>query len=318
MKNSAKQPRVKLAVKACNLVPGFNNFYQQFVLKMTIAQNKENTLRVYGFQLAKIAFYYNKSPSLLTIDEIESYLFYLLKTTPDISISHFSDCICAIRFFLRMEGKDDTALKIPSVKTPQKLPVILSKEEVVKMLNHPNQLKHRIAISLLYGCGLRNPELSNLSVNEIDFDRFVLHVKNGKGGKDRYVPIGKTILKDLKIYIDIVKPTERLLSGINKSKKVGKFTTDSIYKVVKKIARSIGIKKNITVHSLRHTFATHLLEDGLDIISIRDLLGHSHLNTTLKYLQVAQLNPSRKFSPIDNLAGINNMAGGQLSFNFKG
>jgi site-specific recombinase XerD len=173
------------------------------------------------------------------------------------------------------------------------------------MLEHAPLLKHKILLGLLYGCDLRCFEVRNIRLRDLDFDRKQLHVTQGKGKKPRYLPLSKHIIRGLKTYIAAEKPKDWLFNGQPVERAGGDF--DSRYSqrgvqwVIKQSCKRAGINKRITTHSLRHTFATHLLEDGLDIISIKELMRHARLETTLVYLHVAQLDPKRKFSPLDTL-----------------
>jgi len=209
-----------------------------------------------------------------------------------------------------MEGLDDKYISLPSIKREKKLPVVLSRQEVRRLLDAPKLLKHKVLIGLLYGCGLRCFEARNIKLSDIDFDRRMLHVRQGKGKKDRYVPLSQILMDWLKLYISSENPYPWLFNGRPDGRAGGDF--DSRYSnrgiqwAVQKAAKNSGIIKNTSVHTLRHTFATHLLEDGLDIISIKELLGHSRIEATLIYLHVAQYEKTKSYSPLDTLYGLKN------------
>jgi len=173
------------------------------------------------------------------------------------------------------------------------------------MLTVTKLLKHRILLGLLYGCGLRCFEVRNVQLQNLDFDRARLHVVQGKGEKDRYLPLSKHLIRGLKSYIEIERPVDRLFSGQPRVGSGGDF--DSRYSqrgvqwAVKQAAKQAGVNKDVHVHTLRHTFATHLPEDGLDILTVKELLGHARIRTTMEYLHVARSNPQRAFSPLDTL-----------------
>ena len=204
-----------------------------------------------------------------------------------------------------MEGLKDKRIELPSIKRDKRLPVVLSREEVKRLLVAPKLLKHRILIALLYGCGLRCFEVRGIKLCDLDFDRQMLHVRQGKGKKDRYVPLGKHLVRGLKKYIAAENPELWLFNGKPDGGAGGDF--DSRYSqrgvqwAVNQARKDAGITKAMTVHTLRHTYATHLLEDGLDIMSIKDLLGHECIDTTLVYLHVAQSGRVKAFSPLDTL-----------------
>mgnify|MGYP003433072813 FL=1 len=185
--------------------------------------------------------------------------------------------------------------------------MVLSREEMRRLLLAPQLLKHRILIGLLYGCGLRCMEVRGIRITDIDFDRNLLHVRQGKGRKDRYVPLGPMLCRGLRAYIQAEGAVTWLFNGKPNGRAGGDF--DSRYSqrgvqwAVQQAARAAGIAKQLSVHTLRHTYATHLLEDGLDIVSIKELLGHERIETTMVYLHVARNGRRAPFSPLDTLFG---------------
>ena len=173
------------------------------------------------------------------------------------------------------------------------------------MLSCAPLLKHRVHIGLLYGCGLRCMEVRNIRLEDLDFDRKTLHVVQGKGGKDRLVPLSVHLIRGLQTYIAAEHPQDYLFGGKPDGGGGGDF--DSRYSqkgvqwAVKETAKRAGILKTVSVHTLRHTFATHLLEDGMDILTLQRLLGHENIETTMEYLHIAQYGASNSFSPLDTL-----------------
>ncbi len=206
-----------------------------------------------------------------------------------------------------MMGLKDKHIELPSIKHEKKLPVVLSREEVKRLLKVPKLLKHRILIGLLYGCGLRCFEVRNVKLFDLDFDREMLHVQKGKGKKDRYVPLSSILIRGLRAYIQAECPDEWLFNGKPEGRAGGDFdgrySQRGVQWAVKQACKDAGITKETTVHTLRHTYATHLLEDGLDIVSIKDLLGHECIETTMIYLHVAASGRRKPFSPLDTLYG---------------
>jgi site-specific recombinase XerD len=175
-------------------------------------------------------------------------------------------------------------------------------------LKAPKLLKHKILIGLLYGCGLRCFEVRNLRLQDLDFDRKQLHVQQGKNKKDRYLPLSEHLIRGLKAYILEDKPTDWLFGGQPQGwdDRAGgdfdsRYSQRGVQHAVKEAVKKAGIIKDVSVHTLRHSFATHLLEDGLDIITVKDLMGHVRIQTTMIYLHVAQSSPKRAFSPLDTL-----------------
>jgi len=183
----------------------------------------------------------------------------------------------------------DKTIEIP--KREKKLPIILSKKEIEKMISSTNNLKHRLVIVLLYSAGLRVSELINLRFEDIDFYRSIIHIKKGKGSKDRITLLSKKTRSHLKLY--------GLGTGLIFNTKARKYSIRSIESIIKKAAEKAGIIKNVTPHMLRHSFATHLLENGVDLRIIQKLLGHSRLETTQVYTHVSKAAIAKIKSPID-------------------
>ncbi len=165
------------------------------------------------------------------------------------------------------------------------------------LLQAPMLLKHRTIIRVLYGCGLRCGELRKLKIQDIDFDRNLIHVRNGKGSKDRYVPIGMQLRVYLKQYLTHEKPIQWLFNGKN----FNALSLGGIREAIRIAKCRTTIKKRVSPHTFRHTYATHLLEQGLNIVSIKELLGHSHISATMVYLHVVIVNQKAVFSPLDTL-----------------
>jgi site-specific recombinase XerD len=179
--------------------------------------------------------------------------------------------------------------------------VILSKEEVKLLIRTPKLLKHRLMLALLYGCGLRCSELRNLHLKDISLDRMQLHIRQGKGGKDRYVPLCELLVRGILQYLESEKPVQWLFMGKNSTGKPVGLSAMGVQWVVKQARQHSGITKGVTTHILRHTYATHLLEMGIDIMTLKGLLGHVDIQTTLIYLHVAQCSRSKGFSPLERL-----------------
>ncbi|MFM6252685.1 MAG: tyrosine-type recombinase/integrase, partial [Dolichospermum sp.] len=224
------------------------------------------------------------------------------------SKTYFKHTVYGLRFLLKSQGLPYSYLHLPEIKSENKLPVVLSKQEVWQMITGCTLLKHKILIGLLYGCGLRCMEVRSLRLQDLDFDRFQLKVVQGKGKKDRYVPLSHHLVRGLKTYIAAERPHDFLFGGLHEAKtgKVGgefdgRYSQKGVQWAVKEAAKRAGIRKPVNVHSLRHTYATHLLEDGLDIITLKNLLGHENIETTMVYLHVAQTDSPKAFSPLDTL-----------------
>jgi len=198
-------------------------------------------------------------------------------------------------------GLDSQGISLPSIKSPKKLPVVLSHDEVKRLLNTPALLRHRLILAMLYGCGLRRFELLNIKLQDVDLDRAMLHIREGKGRKDRYVPLGIHLSRGLQTYIGSEHPYVWLFNGKDSTGQLQQFSSTGVQWVIKQTAKRANIKKHVTSHVIRHTYATHLLEMGLDIMTLKELLGHSDIQSTLVYLHIAQLGRERAFNPIDKL-----------------
>lgn len=286
-------------------MPGFEDLLNRFERTVSVLGRSQSTFANYSRHVAAISLYFGKIPTELDSEQVHDYLFFLQKKSKTPSQTYFKHCVYGLRFLLKSEGLPYEYLRLPSIKHEKKLPVVLSKEEVWKMLQSATLLKHKILIGLLYGCGLRCMEARSVRLQDLDFDRKQLKVVQGKGKKDRYVPLSGHLVRGIKKYIQAEKPKEYLFNGQPIERAGGDF--DSRYSqrgvqwVIKQVAKAAGIKKEVHVHTLRHSYATHLLEDGMDIMTLRDLLGHQNIETTLEYLQIAQLQSQRIFSPLDTL-----------------
>jgi len=304
-KNENSQVRNNLVSLAIREVTGFSALYHRFCRNLSIEGKSKGTLVGYGHHIAAISLHFGRVPLELTSEEVRDYLYELQNRSKTFSQSYFKHTVFGLRFLLKSEGLPYDYLRLPIIKTEKTLPVVLSKEEVWRMLRVPKHLKHRILIGLLYGCGLRCFEVRNVRLCDLDFDRACLHVVQGKGKKDRYVPLSKHLIRGLNSYIQAAKPKYWLFNGQATERSGGDFdgrySQRGVQWAVKQAVKQAGISKNVHVHTLRHTFATHLLEDGLDIVTVKELMGHSHIQMTMEYLHVARSNPQRAFSPLDTL-----------------
>jgi site-specific recombinase XerD len=287
--------------QACLKVTGFSHLYNQLERDISISGRSLSTLKNYSRHIAQIALYYNQLPTELDEDQIRDYLWMLKQKTSAPSKSCFKHAVYSLRLLFRLTGRDDRAIRLPSLPTEHKLPAVLSKAEVIRLLKAPRLLKHRVLLALIYSAGLRMQELVGLQLSDIDFERMMIHIRQSKGRKDRYVPLSALIKRGLLAYLAACKPAGFLFNG-------GTYGSPASYKAVQWIMREAVKKAAITkagvcVHTLRHSYATHLLEEGLDIVSIKELLGHSHLQTTLVYLHVARVSSKAAFSPLDTLYG---------------
>lgn len=252
-----------------------------------------------------MALHFKCLPTELDAEQVKDYLYLLQQRSNTPSQTYFKHTVYGLRFLLKTEGLPYAFLHLPAIKKDKKLPVILSKEEVWRMLMCAKLLKHRLLIGLIYGCGLRCMEVRNIRLADLQFDRRQLHIVQSKGNKDRYVPLSHHLIRGIQKYIAGENPKEYLFNGKPADRAGGDF--DSRYSqrgvqwIVKSIAKQAGINKDVHTHTLRHCYATHLLEDGINIVTLKDLLGHQSIETTMEYLHVCQLENLKSFSPLDTL-----------------
>ena len=261
---------------------------------MSILGRSESTYRNYAQHVAAIALHFGKIPTELDVEQVQEYLYMLQKRSKTPSQTYFKHTVYGLRFMLKCEGLPYEFLHLPSIKHEKKLPTVLSKEEVWRLLKNCQLLKHKILIGLLYGCGLRCMEVRSVRLQDLDFDRLQLKVVQGKGKKDRYVPLSKHLIRGLKTYIEVEKPKTYLFNGQPVGRAGGdtssslstcfdsRYSARGVQWAVKQACKAAEITKDVCVHTLRHTFATHLLEDGLDIITLKNLLGHEDIVTLTK------------------------------------
>jgi len=265
---------------------------------MRIRNLADNTQSAYLQQIIAYAEYFHHSPDELGLDAIRAYQLYLTQTRR-LSASSVSVATGALRFLYKVTLKRDWAIdEIPMPKRPFKLPVILSREEVMHFLSLVDSVKHRAILMTAYAAGLRISEAVHLKVTDIDSQRMMLRVDQGKGRKDRYVMLSPRLLEVLRDYWKTLRPTLWLFPGDLIGQPI---TRSAVELACQKAHRASGIPKPITPHSLRHAFATHLLESGTDIRTIQLLLGHRSLATTSRYLKVATSTVCATNSPFDCL-----------------
>ncbi len=184
------------------------------------------------------------------------------------------------------------------MKKEAKLPVIFNRSELRQLFKAPTLLKHRIVLTLIYSAGLRSQEAINLKLSDIDFERKTIHIRQSKYKKDRIVPLSDYIAKGLIKYISAEHPHIWLFNGKEPD---GRYSVKGLSWIIRENLKKTDIRKDVSLHSLRHSYATHLLEDGVNIVTIKELLGHAHITTTMIYLHVAQIAPGGAHSPLDTL-----------------
>jgi len=271
-----------------------NSYYKQ----LKIENYSEQTVKSYYSALKLFLEWISKSNLNRVTDEaIKNYLYYC-KTNRKYSFSSMKLVTASIRYLYQKVLKKTIpeALNI-ELRKPSILPTVLSVKEISKILDVTNNLKHKTILFLIYSAGLRLGELLELKLGDIDSEAMKIHVRQGKGKKDRYIMLSENVLNLLRDYYKVYKPKDYIFEG----QKGGKYSPKSVQSVFKTALKKAGIKKKATVHTLRHSFATHLLDDGTDIRYIQELLGHKRLETTQIYTHVSSYSINKIKSPADKL-----------------
>lgn len=268
---------------------------ENFLQKLELKQYAYNTAKVYIYMFEKFINFHS-STNLMEINEINIRNYISILSKENKSKSFLNQMINSIKFYYEIvESMPNRFYEIERPIKKNILPKIISLEEVKAIINNTNNIKHKCIVSLMYSAGLRRSELLNLKITDIDSKRMVINVKNTKGNKERLTILSKTILTDLRVYFIKWKPKKYLFEGTNYTK----YSASSVLKIVKSAALKANIRKTVTPHMLRHSFATHLLENGTDLRYIQVLLGHSSSKTTEIYTHVAINNLKTIKSPLD-------------------
>lgn len=276
-------------------IPGYRTCPEEYLLKLELKRYANNTVRIYvSFFEMFINHYREKRLNAINESDIRTFLQKLIQR--NVSNSYLNQAINAIKFYYEVVlGMPNRFYEIERPRKQSKLPIVISKEEILRLIENTNNIKHRCIIELLYGSGLRRSELLNLKIGDIDSKRMLVRVQGGKGNKDRYTLLSQTALEDLRIYFRAWKPQKYLFEG----RQAGRYTAESVLQIVKSAAVKAGVSQNVTPHVLRHSFATHLLESGVDLRQIQVLLGHGSSKTTEIYTHVATNTFNNIKNPLD-------------------
>jgi site-specific recombinase XerD len=279
--------------QAQDMVPGFKEGYRKFKLRGL----SKGLLTNYGRNVAQLALHFGRCPELVSLEEINCYLYHRA-VEEKVCESYIKHTVFGMRMWLRMYGKDDEAIRIPVMKKTQTLPEVLSKEECKELFKAPKSIKHRFLLAFTYSTGLRLNELRFVKISDIDINRMQFRVRQGKGKKDRYVVLSCYIKAKLPFYMETYKPETYLFEGNTPGHEM---CERSIQNIMMEAVKKTNIRKAVSLHALRHSFATHLLEDGVDLYTIQHLLGHSQIRSTIVYLHIARVLPKSAKSPLDTL-----------------
>ncbi|MFT7036534.1 MAG: integrase/recombinase XerD [Cyclobacteriaceae bacterium] len=269
---------------------------EEFYQKLEIRKYAMNTARTYIHLFEKFINNFPQEEGLMDLNELKIREYLQVLVQNKLSDSYINQSINAIKFYYEVvKGMPNRFYSIERPIKTETLPKVLSQEQVFKIIDNTTYLKHKCIISLLYSSGLRRGELISLKLEDIISDRMLIKVENGKGRKDRYTLLGESMLVDLRTYYKKHKPTKYLFEGIGGEK----YSGSSVGKIVSRAAKKAKILEKVTPHMLRHSFATHLLENGTDLRQIQSLLGHNSLKTTEVYTHVAVKGMNEIKNPLD-------------------
>lgn len=269
----------------------------QFIQQMQLKGYSENSIQSYVDCLIGISKFYTSSPDLLSDQQIRDYLQYCI-VEKKLSTSYINQCVSALKIlFVQVLKKEWDPISIPRIKREKKLPVVLSKEEVKAVLNEVKNIKHRTILTLIYSAGLRVGEAIKIKVQDIDSSRMQIRIRQAKGAKDRYVVLSPVMLSLLRTYYSLYHPKDFLFPS-QMAEQISDRTVQSFFKDA---CVKSKLNKTVSVHVLRHSFATHLMEQGVSLPIIQQLLGHKSLRTTSVYLHVQQYTIDKIKSPLDFL-----------------
>jgi integrase/recombinase XerD len=271
---------------------------QRFIDDLRLRNFSPKTVKAYVAGVLRFARHFGRSPADLGSEEIRSFQIYLLQQQATWSL--YNQTVCALRFLYRITlGRPDVVQTIPYGKRPKTLPSVLSQEDVARLIGAAKPGRQRVMVQTAYACGLRINELLQLRVADIDSSRMVVIVRQGKGRKDRLLPLSPSLLTELRAYWRQARPAMWLFPGLFPGQPL---RDGAFYRSFQAIVIRAGFRKRVTCHTLRHSFATHLLEAGVDLVTLQALLGHSHLRATICYLHVSTRHLKRVPSLLDLLA----------------
>jgi integrase/recombinase XerD len=270
---------------------------RRMIEDMTIRKFAPKTQHDYVQRVKNFTAYLGRSPDTASSEDVRRYQLHL--TASGVGVPTVNQTVSTLRFFFKVTlGRPDLVERTAFVREPRKLPVVLSPEEVARLLDAAPALKYKAALSVAYGAGLRVSEVVVLKVSDIDSKRMIIRVEQGKGRKDRYVMLSPHLLELLRAWYKAARPQGWLFPGRDR---VQPMTTRQLNRACHTAADMAEISKPVSMHTLRHSFATHLLEQNIDIRVIQVLLGHARLDTTALYTRVATKTIQQVMSPLDRI-----------------
>ena len=293
-----KKKGFTIVEQAIASVPAFADVKKRLEHQVELRGQSTSTLQNYIRRIALFVIHFGRLPDQISEDEINEYLVSLARDPKSPSRSSFKHMVYGLRYYYRLLGMNKKAIALPSLKRDTKLPIILNRQELRELFTAPALLKQRIVLTLIYSAGLRGQEVINLKISDVDFERMTIHIRQTKYKKDRIVPLSPTMAIGLKKYLSAENPHIWLFNGKEAS---GKYSVRGLSWIMRENLKKTSITKELNLHSLRHSYATHLLEEGLNIVTLKELLGHSEITTTMIYLHVAQCKHIHPHSPLDTL-----------------
>ncbi len=271
---------------------------QRMINEIKLRHFSPRTQEAYVKSIESLSLFYNQSPDTLSAEQVQNYILYLINEK-QLAWSSCNVCYCAFKFFyFQVLNLDKLDLSFPPRKKEKRLPQIYSKDELELIFNSAKILKNKILLKTAYSAGLRVSELVSLKIRDIDSSLMMIRVEQGKGNKDRYTILSENILTELRLYWKVYRPSFWLFPNRKRSNHISvNVAQNAYYKAVELSA----INRKGGIHSLRHSFATHLLESGCNIKSIQMLLGHNSIRTTVKYLHLSKKHLMSVQSPLDSL-----------------
>ena len=280
-------------------VEGLHVLLSSFTKRIQVSYSGFSTVKTYRRSLRDISLFHGCLPDTLEVDEILDYLHHLKEK--GLSWAKIKLDVAALKYFYREMAHDELrASSIPYPKEEKSLPNILSRSELLTLFKAAHNAKHRVILRLLYGSGLRRAELINLRINDVDTHdgKCRIRVNKSKGSKDRYTVLSKKVLDELRAYFRASRPKEYLFNGQRKGQPM---STGLLRHILKEVKKRSGITKPVSLHTLRHCFASHALEDGMSLRTLQEVLGHTSIQTTMIYLHVSDVPLMGAFSPLDNI-----------------
>jgi len=271
---------------------------RRMIEDMTIRNLSPATQRSYLHAVSRFSQYFGRSPDRLGLEDVRAYQVHL--ASKGVAWGSLNQVVCALRFFYGVTlGRETIPERIVYARAPRKLPTVLGGDEIVWFLESVSSLKARVALTTAYAAGLRVSEVAALKVSDIDSSRMVMRIAHGKGGKERYAMLSAPLLGILRSYWRLARPPLYLFSGRAPDKPI---EPTVLHAACRSATAAAGLDKRVSVHVLRHSFATHLLESGVDIRIIQVLLGHENLSTTARYTRVSTQVIGNTMSPLDRLS----------------